>query len=185
MWFLPWLWIHFLESSVLWWLLLLRRAMQGAALWLHLLQWQTWHLHGHLSGWNGSFCSFTAQDEIKLYWLRLELDCGDPNSPEEVPVLQAGYLPFPALALLATWRSWGNRLCEELLPWVCQNFSSYPVCIPGFASPEGRGNHVCLDFYVNNSFVLEGKRLRNYFILHIFEWLPPGNLRLLENVTKD
>lgn len=159
--------------------------MQGAALWLHLFHWQNWHVHGHLSGWNGRFCSFTAQDEIKLYWLRLELGSGDPNSPEEVSVLQAGYLPFPALALLATWRFWGDRLCEELLPWVCQNFSSHLVCIPGFASPEGRGNHMCLDFYVNNPFVLEGKHLRNYFILDIFEWLPPGNVKLLENVTKD
>lgn len=44
---------------------------------------------------------------------------------------------------------------------------------------------MCLDFYVNNPFVLEGKHLRNYFILDIFEWLPPGNVKLLENVTKD
>lgn len=34
----------------------------------HLFQRQNWHLHGHLSGWNGWFCSFAAQDVIKLYW---------------------------------------------------------------------------------------------------------------------
>lgn len=59
-------------------------------------------------------------------------------------------------------------------------FISHLVCIPGFASPEWRGNGICLDLYVNKSFVLEGAHLRNYFILDIFEWLPPGSMKLLE-----